>query len=253
MKICPRCKFENIDTAWDCLACNINIQWAVLNPSKVREIDLDPYQYKTAVAERSQLEERKTHSQQSLSSRNSSNTSGSNSIGRKKILFQNGSSITLSQKEEIKITRKTISFGRDVYQFHNVVGFSDGEVDLGKIIPMPIILTGFLMGFIVASLPFIREYGILILVLSSVGLAVNLCQEKKHGLLLTLTSGDKHLFITVDSRGLAKVVDQIRSFMESDDNSSYTVAVNNNSITVHGNFTGVAASGNNASTISSSV
>jgi hypothetical protein len=230
MIVCPSCKSENPDAGKNCLACNINIQWAILHPGI--------------------WEARDRNGQQGDSS---GTTRESNSTARKKKLFRNGSSITLSQNEEIKITRKTISFGQDVYQFHNVVGFSDGEVDLGKIIPMSIILIGFLVGFIVASFPLFREYGITILVLSSVGLVVNLYQEKRYGLLLTLTSGDKHLFITNDSRGLAEVVGQIRSFMESDDNSSYTVAVSNNSITVHGNFTGVAASGNNASTISSNV
>jgi hypothetical protein len=231
MKVCPRCGVEGLDTETGCFTCGDSVAFNLVRIARERE-------------------RKENYGQQSSSP---ANTNESNGGKRKKTLFQNGSNITLSQNEEIKITRKTISFERDVYQFHHVVGFSDGEVDLGKIIPMPVILIGFLMGFIVASLSFLREYGITILVLSSVGLAVNLYQEKRYGLLLTLTSGDKHLFITADSRGLAKVVDQIRSFMESDDDRSYTVAVSNNSITVHGDFTGVAASGNNASTISSNV
>jgi hypothetical protein len=229
MKVCPRCGLEGLDAETGCLTCGDSVAFNLVRIAR---------------------EKRKNYGQQSSSP---ANTNKSNGGKRKKTLFQNGSSITLSQNEEIKITRRTISFGRDVYQFHHVVGFSDGEVDLGEIIPMSVILIGFLVGFIVASLSFFREYGITILVLSSVGLAVNLYQGRRYGLLLTLTSGDKHLFITADSRGLAEVVGQIRSFMESGDNSSYTVAVNNNSITVHGNFTGVAASGNNASTISSNV
>jgi hypothetical protein len=284
MKICPRCKFQNPDAVRDCLACGINIRWAILNPSKCGEIVLDPDRYEIAVARRSQLRQKKQDGQpfslrQILTKLvdtallydtncieqgeeekklvpnptpdSEPLVNDIHNIRRKKILFRNGSSITLSQNEKIEITRKTISFGRDVYQSHNVVGFSDGEVDLGKIIPMWIVLTGFLVGFVVGK--FEPWVGILIGWLSFVALIINIAQKKKYGFLLTLTSGDKHLFITSDSRGLAEVVDQIRRFMESDENTSYTVAVNNNSITVHGNFTGVAASGNNASTISNNL
>jgi uncharacterized membrane protein len=160
MIICPSCKSENPDAGKKCLACNINIQWAILHASK--------------------WEARERNGQQANSSGTASESKGT---ARKKRLFQNGSNITLSQNEEIKITRKTISFGRDVYQFHNVVGFSDGEVELGRIIPMPVILIGFLVGFVVANFPLFREYGITILVLSSIGLAVNLYQEKRYGLI----------------------------------------------------------------------
>jgi hypothetical protein len=229
MKVCPRCGLEGFDTETGCLACGDSAAFNLVRMTREKERQNNHGQHSSSV-----------------------NSKAHNVTARKKRLFRNGSSITLSQNEEIKITRKTISFGRDVYQFHNVVGFSDGEVDLGKIIPMPIVLIGFLMGWIIANLSS-RDAGMLVLTLSFIALMVNIYQEKKYGLLLTLTSGDKHLFITSDSKGLAKVVDQIRSFMESDEDSSYTVAVNNNSITVHGNFAGVAASGNNASRISNNV
>jgi hypothetical protein len=165
MNVCPRCKFENLDTGGgECLACGIDIQWALLNPNMWNAMDITPDEYKAAVQKRKRYSDSPV-GQQSFSP----NAQEPQGATRKKRLFQNGSNITLSQKEEIKITKKTISFGRDVYQFHNVVGFSDGEVDFGKIIPMSVVLIGIFVGFLVASFPFAREYGILLLGLSFVG------------------------------------------------------------------------------------
>jgi hypothetical protein len=80
---------------------------------------------------------------------------------------------------------------------------------------------------------------------------INLIQETRYGLILTLNSGDKHLFITTDWGSVTKVVNQLNTFIESKQDGVYMVSITNNSVKVKGNMTGVAAVGTGNTTISS--
>ena len=250
MPICPRCGFENESTTWDCYACGINIQWASLNPGEWTKLNPDQVDYKAA--ERRKAQKRNPPSKKPSYPTNRKRQSLKESNSKRK-LFQNGTSITLKNNERIQITKKTIAFDRDVYQFRNVVGFSEGKIELGNIVPIPLILAGFLIGLLLANFSDYRIYGIAIAALSILGMLLNVTQRKKYGLLLTLNSGDKHLFITTDEIGLAEVVSKLREFMETDSDGNYVVTANDNSITVHGSLTGVAAAGNKEVNISTDI
>jgi hypothetical protein len=256
MPICPRCGFENGD-AWDCCACGINIQWANLNPDKWTKVSSDQVNYNAAEKRKNAAEKKNGQGNKPPSKHFSYPTipTGRSSArtNRTRKLFQNGTSITLKKNEAIQITKKTVSFGQDVYQFRNIVGFSEGEIELGNIIPIPLILSGFLFGLFLANFMTDRTYGVAIAVISILGMIINIAQSRKYGLLLTLNSGDKHLFVTTDGRGLARVVGKLREFMETDSDGKYVVTVNDNSITVHGSLTGVAASGNKETNISTDI
>lgn len=79
-----------------------------------------------------------------------------------------------------------------------------------------------------------------------------LSRKKKYGLILTLNSGDRHMFVTSDHKTLSEVIQQLYTFMESDKDGTYLYTINNNSIKIHGDMTGgVAATGNKSSTINS--
>ena len=41
--------------------------------------------------------------------------------------------ITLEKTKLIVVTKRTIRFARNVYQTHNITGFGEGEIDIGGI------------------------------------------------------------------------------------------------------------------------
>ena len=55
--------------------------------------------------------------------------------------------ITLENNKVITLTKRTIRFSKNVYQTHNITGFSEGEVDMGTI-PWSIIVSVFFASLI---------------------------------------------------------------------------------------------------------
>lgn len=136
-------------------------------------------------------------------------------------------SITLERNKVITITKKTVRFSHNVYQTHNITGFSEGEVDIGTI-PWGIII----VLSIVASIVSMGNSG-LGLVLSSAtigGVVWNLTKPKHYGLLLTLNSGDKKLFTTSDKVNLKVAIGAIYEFIEKEKDATYQVSINNSQV-----------------------
>jgi uncharacterized protein YpmS len=76
--------------------------------------------------------------------------------------------------------------------------------------------------------------GWLIVLVGIAGGAWNVFKPKHYGLLLTLNSGDKKLFITTDQTGLKQVISVIYEFIETEKDSTYQISINNSQ--VKGNF-----------------
>jgi hypothetical protein len=76
--------------------------------------------------------------------------------------------------------------------------------------------------------------GSLLILLAIAGAVWNFVKPKHYGLLLTLNSGDKKLFITTDKAGLKKVISAIYDFIETEKDATYEVSFTNNNVT--GNF-----------------
>jgi hypothetical protein len=131
----------------------------------------------------------------------------------------------------ILITKRTVRFTRNVYQTHNIAGFSEGEVDIGTI-PWIIIIIVLLIGLTVSA--FNGGLGWFLNLLAIAGAVWNFAKPKHYGLLLTLNSGDRKLFTTTDKPGLKKVVSVIYDFIETEKDATYEISVTNNSVT--GNF-----------------
>lgn len=134
----------------------------------------------------------------------------------------------------ITVTKKTIRFGRDVYQTHNVTGFSEGEVDLGQIPWIPLIFA-LIIGL--GIFQFNNLMGFVFIGIAIAGIVRNLTGSKHYGLLLTLNSGDKELFVTKDMEGLKNVITEIFDFIENQkekDNIYYQISVTNSHVS--GNF-----------------
>ncbi|MEH2263800.1 DUF6232 family protein [Nostoc sp.] len=145
--------------------------------------------------------------------------------------FGSNQNITLEKNKVLLITKRTVRFARNVYQTHNISGFSEGEVDIGTI-PWVIIIIVLLLGLTISF--FNSGSGWLLILLAVAAGIWNFVKPKHYGLLLTLNSGDKKLFTTTDKPGLKKVISVIYDFIESEKEATYQVSVNNNNVT--GNF-----------------
>jgi hypothetical protein len=139
--------------------------------------------------------------------------------------------ITLERKKVITITKRTVRFSNDVYQTHNITGFSEGEVEIGTI-PWGIIVALLLMG----SIAGLGNSAIgLALTLAAIGGAVwNFVKPKHYGLLLTFNSGHQTLFVTNDKPHLKEKINTIYELIEKAENKTYELSILNS--TVSGQF-----------------
>lgn len=142
-------------------------------------------------------------------------------------------SITLEKDKTITITKRTVRFSNDVYQTHNITGFSEGEVEIGTI-PWGIIVILLLVGSIVG----IANSGIgSVLMLAAIGGVIwNFANPKHYGLLLTFNSGHQTLFVT-DSKNktnLKEKINTIYELIEKSENKTYELSILNS--TVSGQF-----------------
>lgn len=141
--------------------------------------------------------------------------------------LQGNDKTTIEKAKVLYITKKTVRFGDDVYQFRNVTGFGIGEVKPKKI-PFIVILGLFLLGIIMIS--FNSFVGSIMLLCSIAALATNLSQPKLYGLELYLNSGDGKIFITRDIPFLKRTVGELYDFMESNKEETYTVTITDSTL-----------------------
>ena len=147
--------------------------------------------------------------------------------------FKNSKGITLVRDQVITLTKRTIRFSNNVYQTHNITGFSEGEVEIGMI-PWWIIILSIGYSFVM-----IRQYdnwagGQYLFYPGIVGLGWNLIKPKHYGLLITLNSGDKTLFTTTKTKNLKVIIIQIYDFIEADKEATYQISISNSEVS--GNF-----------------
>ncbi|MBD1921292.1 hypothetical protein H6F77_09330 [Microcoleus sp. FACHB-831] len=158
----------------------------------------------------------------------------------------------IKRNESIYITKKTVRFGSDVYQFRNVTGFGVAEFKPANIIPIKFILIIFVIGLIFGNIPDTRSWGITIVLFSLFGIILNTFQPNQYGLKLYLNSGGGPIFLTRDMEGLKKVVQNLYKFMDSDKEGSYIVNVQDSSIRIDGSVGGSVIKGD-AENVSSHV
>lgn len=140
-------------------------------------------------------------------------------------------SITLEQNKVIIVTKRTVRFASTVYQTHNITGFSEGEVDIGSI-PWIVVILALIVGLIINN--FNGLVGGMLTLAAIFGAVWNFIKPKHYGLLLTLNSGDKKLFTTTDKTGLKQVISVVYDFIESEKDAAYQISINNSQ--VKGNF-----------------
>lgn len=139
----------------------------------------------------------------------------------------------------IEITKQTVRFDSDVYQFRNVTGFGLAPVKNENLFPIQFILGLFVIGLFCANIPEWRFWGIIFVLAAIGGFYANTSQPKKYGLKLYLNSGSPSpVFITSDIQGLKDVVSILYKFMESNAEGTYVIHAEDKSIRIEGNFEG---------------
>ncbi len=161
--------------------------------------------------------------------------------------------VAYQRGQELKITKRTVSFRNNVYQFKNITGFSESEIQKEISVPWGYIFIGFIISIISIGPARATGFGIFGFIVCIICIFINISKKDEYGLVLTLNSGDKHMFITRDYAKLSEVIQQLYIFMESDQDDTYVYTINDNSIQIQGDVTGVVASRTKDTTISSNV
>jgi hypothetical protein len=144
----------------------------------------------------------------------------------------------------IYITKKTVQFDREVYQFSNITGFAVTKRKAENLIPISWLLVLFVLGLMMASIPNNNWVGIIMVILALLGIFSNFSQPQRYGLGLYLNSGHERIFITSDIKGLKGVVAVLYEYMDSDEEKrAYVVNIVAGNVT--GNFIGGDARNNN--------
>lgn len=138
----------------------------------------------------------------------------------------------------ITVSKRTVRFAKNVYQTKNVASFADGEVSIGEV-PWWIVITAALIGFIWIQF---NWSGWVLLLAGGGGIAWNIQKPKYYGLLLTLNSSDKSLFVTSDTAGLKQAITTIYDLIESESEATYELNISN--ATIQGNIIQGSHTGN---------
>jgi Family of unknown function (DUF6232) len=127
-------------------------------------------------------------------------------------------------KTLIEVTKKTVRFGSDVFQFRNVAGFGTAQIQNQNIVPI-LVIVGFLL-FGLTLLNFGNSgWGWLLILAAIGGIVANFSQPERWGLKLYINSGDRIIFITKDIEGVKDIVTKLYEFMESESEDSYIVNI----------------------------
>lgn len=142
----------------------------------------------------------------------------------------------------IYITKKSLQFGQQVYQLHNVTGFAASEISK-ILIPIKVLLALFVVGLLIGSFGN-QVVGYLMVGGSILGIVYNVLQPKQYGLAIYLNSGQVKFFTTTDKNSLTKLIASIYEYINSDKQLEPLVYnfVHGN---VNGNFIGGHASSSN--------
>ncbi|MEO1428813.1 MAG: DUF6232 family protein [Cyanobacteria bacterium J06633_8] len=154
-------------------------------------------------------------------------------------LSKDSKNIVLERNKVITITNRTVRFGAEVYQTHNIAGFGEGEVRIPSVPWIGVILMFLLSPLLVflgasSRNPLLGLLGICLFLASFFCAASNIFESKHYGFVITLNSGDKRFFLTTDKSGLKRVTSTIYDILELDKEATYQVTVNNGDI--KGNF-----------------
>jgi hypothetical protein len=137
-------------------------------------------------------------------------------------ILQGDTNTTIEKAKLIEITKKTVRFGDDVYQFCNVAGFGVSEIK--RSIPVKLVVALLTIWFALLSVPTFRIYVLIIGILAIIFI-LKVRGPKTYGLKLYINSGDSKIFATKDIEGIKTVVLTLYEFMESNEEGSYVINI----------------------------
>lgn len=139
--------------------------------------------------------------------------------------------LTVESSKYIEVTKRTVKFGRKVYQFSNITGF--GLAEIKRDFTLPIIFLSILVIIGLSQLylgifsldGLSGSIGVIMTISGIFFLVILLNFPKDYGLELELNSGKSRIFITEDLEGVKKIVSELYEFMESESDEILTVNI----------------------------
>ena len=133
-------------------------------------------------------------------------------------LFNKSVDEIIKGSNTISITKRTVRFGSDVYQFKNVTGFGLFVRDNRLAAIIAILLFGSL-SFFFLSYGNSKEIGVNCAIIMAICLLF-LTEELgvTYGLKLYLPSTESKIFISKDAKGIKNIIATLYEFMEKEDN-----------------------------------
>jgi hypothetical protein len=137
-----------------------------------------------------------------------------------------GQSVNVERNQVITVTKRTVRFSKNVYQTNNIASFSEGNVTVSGL-PWMLLIILIVIGLVFSAL---NGIGWVLMLAGIAGVVWNLSKPKNYGLLLSLNSGDKSLFVSSDTEGLKKVISVIYDLIEKESEATYQVNISNSKI-----------------------
>lgn len=137
-----------------------------------------------------------------------------------------GQNVNVERNQVITVTKRTVRFSKSVYQTNNIASFSEGNVTVSGL-PWILLIILIVIGLVMSSF---NGIGWMLMLAGIAGVGWNLSKPKNYGLLLSLNSGDKSLFVSTDTEGLKKVISVIYELIEQESEATYQVNISNSKI-----------------------
>jgi hypothetical protein len=145
-------------------------------------------------------------------------------------VFDNSNDKTVDEINTITITKKTVKFGWDVYQFKNITGFGLIVIKTPPI-PLKIIIGTAAIGclFFLSQINFpygnSTQWGFGLIGIALLMIWINQNPKKTYGLKLYLPSEENKVFLSNDSHGIQKIVSVLYEFMEKEEDINQVVTI----------------------------
>jgi Family of unknown function (DUF6232) len=137
-----------------------------------------------------------------------------------------GQCVSVEKDQIITVTKRTVRFSKNVYQTNNIASFSEGNITASGL-SWTLLIILIVIGIVVSAL---NGIGWVLILTGISGVVWNLLKPKKYGLLLSLNSGDKSLFVSSDTEGLQKTISVIYELIEEECEATYQVYISNSKI-----------------------
>ncbi|WP_460049473.1 hypothetical protein [Sessilibacter sp. MAH2] len=136
-------------------------------------------------------------------------------------IFDDG--LNFEDSDRIVINRGCLKFGKYVYQFSNVTGFSVGEYEKQKFPKKEIFFLVF-FGILLLTI----FVGVIFLIIAYMVYRKHKNIKQVHYLCVLLNSGGRHYFRSTDKDGLLNIINSMYKIMTSSSNREFVIDMSTN-------------------------